>query len=206
MSFQQEVWECLSKINVNDKVEKKRIGNNTLTYLSWAWAWGVLMEYYPESTYEIHPDRILPDGSVIVGVTVTIKQREQSFSRYMWLPVMNFKNESVINPNATQLNKTYMRCLTKAIGMCGLGHYIYAGEDLPNEDDGKEPPKQQAMGSPQKPTGIKERIANRIAQTQNQQELEKAYAEISPWLEANHPEFIDELNSQYDSRMVDLTR
>ena len=29
------------------------------------------------------------------------------------------------------INKTIMRCLTKNLAMFGLGHYIYAGEDLP---------------------------------------------------------------------------
>jgi hypothetical protein len=32
----KSVFETLSAINVNDKVEKK----SGLTYLSWAWAWG----------------------------------------------------------------------------------------------------------------------------------------------------------------------
>ena len=31
------------------------------------------------------------------------------------------------------INKTIMRCLTKNISMFGLGLYIYAGEDLPEE-------------------------------------------------------------------------
>ena len=29
------------------------------------------------------------------------------------------------------INKTLMRCLTKNLAMFGLGHYIFAGEDLP---------------------------------------------------------------------------
>ena len=36
-SFPRQVWETLSAINVNDKVEKKM----KLTYLSWAWAWNI---------------------------------------------------------------------------------------------------------------------------------------------------------------------
>lgn len=41
------------------------------------------------------------------------------------------------------INKTIMRCLVKNIGMFGLGLYIYAGEDLPEElDDQKATPKQ----------------------------------------------------------------
>ena len=31
------------------------------------------------------------------------------------------------------INKAIMRCLTKNISMFGLGLYIYAGEDLPEE-------------------------------------------------------------------------
>jgi len=32
------------------------------------------------------------------------------------------------------INKTIMRCLTKNLAMFGLGLYIYAGEDLPEEE------------------------------------------------------------------------
>ncbi len=35
------------------------------------------------------------------------------------------------------INKTIMRCLTKNLGMFGLGLYIYAGEDLPDETNEK---------------------------------------------------------------------
>ena len=32
------------------------------------------------------------------------------------------------------INKTIMRCLVKNLAMFGLGHYIYAGEDIPQDD------------------------------------------------------------------------
>jgi hypothetical protein len=32
------------------------------------------------------------------------------------------------------INKTVMRCLTKNLAMFGLGLYIYAGEDLPEDN------------------------------------------------------------------------
>lgn len=35
------------------------------------------------------------------------------------------------------VNKTIMRCLTKNLAMFGLGLYIYAGEDLPEGEDGE---------------------------------------------------------------------
>ena len=38
-----QIWTTLRAVNCNDKTEKK--GN--LTYLSWAWAWGTLMDHFP---------------------------------------------------------------------------------------------------------------------------------------------------------------
>ena len=44
----KDVWETLSKVNCNDHKQEK----NGLSYLSWSWAWKVLMDNYPESRYE----------------------------------------------------------------------------------------------------------------------------------------------------------
>ena len=134
MSFPQEVWKTLSSVNVNDKVEKK----NGLSYLSWAWAWQTLMEHYPESSFEMHPENFFSDGTAEVGVTVTVKKDDQSISRYMWLPVIDHRNKAIQNPNSFDINKNKMRCLVKCLGMFGLGLYIYAGEDLPEAE--KNPP------------------------------------------------------------------
>jgi hypothetical protein len=117
------VWKTLSAINVNDHVEKK----GTLSYLSWAWAWGVLMEHYPDAAYAFDDPISLPDGSCEVWVTVTI----DGISRRMWLPVMDNRNNSIANPSSRHISDTRMRCLVKCLAMFGLGHYIYAGEDLP---------------------------------------------------------------------------
>lgn len=129
MSFSKDVWQKLSEVDVSDKVEKKQ----NLTYLSWAWAWGVLMELYPESEYEFLPDTEYDDKSLMVSVRVTVKEGEKSLSRQMWLPVLDYKNQAIKNPNAMNINTARMRCLTKCLAMFGLGHYIYAGEDLPND-------------------------------------------------------------------------
>lgn len=129
-SFPRQVWENLSAVNVNEKAEKK-LG---LTYLSWAWAWSVLMKNYPESSYEFAPEKYFQDGTCEVGVTVTVKDGENEISRYMWLPVLDHKNKPIPNPNAFDINKNKMRCLVKCISMFGLGLYIYAGEDLPEAE------------------------------------------------------------------------
>jgi|11BtaG_2_1085332.scaffolds.fasta_scaffold02086_11 hypothetical protein len=128
MSLHKKVWQTLSAINVNDNTQKK--GN--LTYLSWAWAWSTLMEYFPESVYGFN-DRTLSDGTMEVTCTLIISEGEESVVREMWLPVMDYRNKAIANPDAFQVNTAKMRCLTKCISMMGLGMYIYAGEDLPDQ-------------------------------------------------------------------------
>jgi hypothetical protein len=128
MSLHKKVWQTLSAINVNNNTQKK--GN--LTYLSWAWAWSTLMEYFPESVYGFN-DRTLPDGTMEVTCTLIISEGEESVVREMWLPVMDYRNKAIANPDAFQVNTAKMRCLTKCISMMGLGMYIYAGEDLPDQ-------------------------------------------------------------------------
>lgn len=128
MSLHKKVWQTLSAINVNNNTQKK--GN--LTYLSWAWAWSTLMEYFPEAVYGFN-DRTLADGTMEVTCTLIISEGEESVVRQMWLPVMDYRNKAIANPDAFQVNTAKMRCLTKCISMMGLGMYIYAGEDLPDQ-------------------------------------------------------------------------
>src|SRR5210317_1422264 len=118
------IFDTLSRVNVNEHVEKK----NGLSYLSWAWAYQTLMQYYPDNSYELHEERY-ENGNVMVHCTLTITVGEHSVSRYMWLPVLDYRNKPVTNPDAFQINSTRMRCLVKCISMFGLGAYIYAGED-----------------------------------------------------------------------------
>ena len=117
------VWTTLSAIDVSKHIEKK----GQLSYLSWAYAWGTLMKHYPDASYCYFEPNIAPDGSVEVEVELTI----EGITRRMWLPVMDNRNNSIISPTSRQVSDTRMRCLVKCIAMFGLGHYIYAGEDLP---------------------------------------------------------------------------
>ena len=125
-----DIWSVLARINVNDHVEKKQ----GFSYLSWAWAWGVLMEHFPDSkfSFERFQDGSevfrYPDGSAEVRCALTIN----GITRTMWLPVMDHRNNAIKNPDARAANDAKMRCLVKAMALFGLGHYIYAGEDLPD--------------------------------------------------------------------------
>lgn len=133
---EKNYFEILNNINVQEKIEKK----NNLSYLSWAWAWGEIKKLYPNANYKIYeretengPVNYFTDGKtcwVKTGVTINdIEHIEE-------LPVMDFKNKSILLENITSfdVNKTIQRSLTKAIGRHGLGLYIYAGEDLPEEE------------------------------------------------------------------------
>ena len=85
------------------------------------------MEHYPEATYQFETPHIFQDGTMMVSCVVTIGE----VSRTMWLPVMNHKNQAIVNPDAFAVNTAMMRCLVKCLSVFGLGLGIYAGTDLP---------------------------------------------------------------------------
>ncbi len=121
-------FEEVYAINVNDKTEKK--GN--LTYLSWAFAWAEFKKVYPEATYKVNEfDGTFCSGNEKMGYMVQTQVTAGDRTYEMWLPVMDMRNNAILQPKMTEINKTIMRCLTKNLAMFGLGLYIYAGEDLP---------------------------------------------------------------------------
>lgn len=119
----------LLKINVNEHTEKK----NGLTYLSWAWAWAEVLKADPQAQFNVHLFDNKPymdvNGTGMVWVTVTMFGQ----GRTCMLPVMDYRNKPIPNPDAFQVNTAIMRCMTKAVSLHGLGLYIYAGEDLPED-------------------------------------------------------------------------
>ena len=134
----------LLKINVNEHTEKK----NSLTYLSWAWAWSEVLKVDPTANFEVEqfthnefPNMTLPyqdiGGSCIVWVSVTIFGKTVKVQ----LPVLDYRNKCIPTPNAFDINTSIMRCLTKGIAMHGLGLYIYAGEDLPIDAEPEAKPE-----------------------------------------------------------------
>jgi hypothetical protein len=128
----EEINKLLST-NVNSHTEKK--GN--LTYLSWAWAWAEALKADEDATYkvEMFGDKCYMDinGTAMVFVTVTMFRKSVTCQ----LPVMDFRNKAILNPDAFAVNTAIMRCMTKALSLHGLGLYIYAGEDLP-EGEGSD--------------------------------------------------------------------
>jgi len=128
-------FDDLYKVNVSDKTEKK--GN--LTYLSWCWAWAEFKKVYPDANYEVKKFNGLPYvHDEKTGYMVYTSVTAEGLTYEMWLPVMDARNKTLKNAEMFDINKTIMRCLTKNLAMFGLGLYIYAGEDLP-EDEQKAP-------------------------------------------------------------------
>ena len=140
----KSVFEVLNAIDCNEHVEKK----NDLSYLSWAWAWQIVKKNYPDAFYTIYENAsglfYHTDGKtcwVKTGVTIN------GLEHIEYLPVMDFKNKSIPLNAVTSfdVNKAIQRSLTKAVARHGLGLYIYAGEDLPEEAKMQKAEKESAM-------------------------------------------------------------
>ena len=115
----------LRKINVNEHTEKK----GKFTYLSWSWAVDQLLQQDPTATWT-YGDPVYFAETLMVFCSVT------AFGKTMTaqMPVINNQNKAIQNPDAMAVNTAMQRCLVKAIALHGLALYIYAGEDLPEEE------------------------------------------------------------------------
>ena len=157
--IRREGFNALYALNVNDRTEKK----NGLTYLTWAVAWAEFKKQYPSATYRIVKD----DNTHLpyflderLGIIVYTEVTVDGLTYEMWLPVMDGANKAMrLEPYTYQvwdkykntyvdkkvdaasmfdINKTIMRCLVKNLAMFGLGLYIYAGEDIPEDTNEME--------------------------------------------------------------------
>src|SRR4249919_508004 len=85
-------FERLASINVNAQVEKK----GGLSYLSWAWAVDRLLRADPEAEWEYGDTLYLQDRTALVFCTVKAFGK----TRTMQLPVMDYKNRAIADPDA----------------------------------------------------------------------------------------------------------
>lgn len=137
LGLQKSVFETLNAIDVSEHIEQK----NGLSYVSWAWAWKMAKEQYPDANYEIYETEnginYFTDGRtcwVKTGVIIN------GLEHIEYLPIMDFKNNSIPLEKVTSfdVNKAIQRSLTKALARHGLGLSVYAGEDLPEEPKGQK--------------------------------------------------------------------
>lgn len=127
----ENYFEKLYSINVNDSVEKK----NGYTYLTWSYAVAELLKKHPLATWEVKHFDNKPFMATECGYFVEVEVSINDIKRTQIHPVLDFRNKPVLKPNAFDINTAIQRCLVKAIALHGLGLYIYAGEDLPEDAD-----------------------------------------------------------------------
>ena len=144
----QEIVLKMLKLNVGEYTETK----NKLTYLSWANAVKEALKIDSSFTYSItkNDEGIPAFGNSKLGYMVYTTVTFKGNTKECWLPVMDGANKpmkdeeyeyttkyngtkNVESINMFVINKTVMRCLVKNLAMFGLGLYIYAGEDLPEQ-------------------------------------------------------------------------
>ena len=123
-----------------------------MSYLSWAWAWGEFKKRFPASYYTVYENKDelnyhhdSKTAWVKVGVTLVEGEGENrtELEHVEYLPVMDMRNASIQLASITSfhVNKAIQRALVKAIARHGLGLFIYAGEDYPEEEPVAPPPK-----------------------------------------------------------------
>lgn len=130
MGNTKSTFKELTAINVKGKVEKK----GRFDYLSWAYAWAIVKDKYPDANRTVYESEhtglnYFSDGNtayVKVGVTVS------GIEHIDYLPIMGHNNQSLSIDKVTSfaVNKTIQRSTVKAIAMHGLGLSLWAGEDL----------------------------------------------------------------------------
>jgi len=119
----------LRNVDVSSKIEKK----NNLSYLSWAWAVDTLLQHDPAATWT-YGQPVMFGETVMVFCTVTAFNKSMTAQ----LPVMDYRNKAIPNPDAFAVNTAMQRCLAKAIALHGLGLSLYVGEDLWDDVDAED--------------------------------------------------------------------
>ena len=182
----KSVFEVLNAIDCNEHVEKK----NDLSYLSWAWAWQIVKKNYPDAFYTIYENAsglfYHTDGKtcwVKTGVTIN------GLEHIEYLPVMDFKNKSIPLNAVTSfdVNKAIQRSLTKAVARHGLGLYIYAGEDLPEEAKMQKAEKESAM---------EDKAVNEMMAATSNEEIKKVWNK--------YPQYTGDKNGRFYKATIEM--
>lgn len=156
MENAKDRFNTLYNVDVSAKLGKKM----GLSYLSWADAWAELKKHYPEAEYKIYTRKVITkiekkyqlEGGDVKTVEETYENDIPYFSdgrtcfvkvgviidgdeEVEIFPVRTNKNTSISVDMITRVdvNKALQRAFVKACARHGLGLYVYAGEDLPED-------------------------------------------------------------------------
>ena len=127
----KDIFKTLRAINVLPFAEAK--GNANLLYLPWANAHEIMMEHYPDYEWkwflsENDEPYYITDTGYFVCTYVIVNGVEKSEI----LPVTDYNNKVLTNPNAFDINTAIRRCYVKTLAQFGLGLQLYVKGD-PNE-------------------------------------------------------------------------
>lgn len=122
-------YKKLRTIDVTPYIEQK----GKLNYISWANALDLLLQQDSMATWDFH-DVIYYNETAMVGCDLNVFDK----MIVMKLPVLTNNNQPIKNPNAFDINRAQMRCLTKAISAgTGIGLVqLYADDALPLDEEG----------------------------------------------------------------------
>ena len=131
-----EIYETLSSVDVNQWLETKM---DKLDYLPWAIAVRLVKQECPDFEFTCKAfggkgvQKYPADGE---GYNTTCEVvsiiRTNGYEFEMWLPVMNHRFKSIVNPTSKDINDAKMRCSVKNIALnLGLGSYVFEGFKQP---------------------------------------------------------------------------
>tara|TARA_R100001510_G_C7656142_1_gene215811 strand:+ start:2451 stop:3056 length:606 start_codon:yes stop_codon:yes gene_type:complete len=125
----KNVFKDLSSVSIKGKTDKK----GKFDYLSWATAWSLIKEKYPNAQRLVYESphtglNFFTDGKtayVKVGITI------DNLEHIDYLPIMDYRNNSISVDKVTSMdvNTAIQRSTAKAIAMHGLGLSLWIGED-----------------------------------------------------------------------------
>jgi hypothetical protein len=168
-------YNDLRKINVSEHIEKK----NGLSYLSWAYAVDTLLQQDPTASWAYGEPKQF-------GETLMVFCTVYAFNKSMTaqLPVINYSNKAILNPDAMAVNTAMQRCLAKAIALHGIGLYIYSGEDIP------EAPVKEII----KPIEIDLTAAkNNLLEANKKGKLKESFFSLTPEVQLELRDYANEL-------------
>jgi hypothetical protein len=127
------IWNTLSKIDISEFcTETEILDQVTLKYLPWMKAHELMMNTFPEYSWEFSEDpegrevHYFNDGSAEVRCRMTIGNH----TNITYLPVHKF-GEAISSPSSTDINVAKQRARVKALGEFGLGYTMWLKEKGP---------------------------------------------------------------------------
>ena len=99
--MENNYFDILNGLNVNEHTEKKKSGSTELTYLSWSWAVAEVLKRFPDMKYKImkFQDK---NGNLVpymydenTGYMCMTEVTIDGITREMWLPVMDGANKAM---------------------------------------------------------------------------------------------------------------